>query len=88
MRSTNRGSAAAVPAAVAGAQQPVGQPRKGRGAVSNPDCRYDSLRTAAFDDGWAAEESDEAFVPPPPRTTVSPDPTRTIIARTASRVAR
>jgi DNA repair photolyase len=53
---------------------------KGRGSVSNPDCRYDAYRREAADDGWP--EDDDA--PPAPATTVSVDATRTIIARNSS----
>ncbi len=49
--------------------------RKGRGAVSNPNNRYDSRRREDFDDGWGT--LDEPL--PPLRTTVSVDAARTII---------
>jgi DNA repair photolyase len=53
---------------------------KGRGARSNESSRYDSERRVGFDDGWDME--DEA--PPPIRTEVIRDTTRTIIARNTS----
>src|SRR5437868_14135801 len=57
--------------------------RKGRGAVSNRGSRYDAETTVAFDDGWGSWDlaGDDL---PPLRTTVSPDATRTIIARNDS----
>jgi len=53
---------------------------KGRGARSNESSRYDSESRVGFDDGWGSE--DEA--PPPIKTEVSRDTTRTIIARNTS----
>jgi len=57
--------------------------RKGRGAVSNPDGRFEPQTRVRVDDGWDSltAETDE---PPPIRTTVSIDATRTIIARNQS----
>ncbi len=55
-------------------------PRKGRGAVSNPDCRYKPYTSEAFDDGWDSLEADL----PPLKTTVSVDTTRTIITKNDS----
>ncbi len=52
----------------------------GRGARSNNSSRYDKNRYVGFDDGWLYE--DEA--PPPLRTEVIRDVTRTIIARNNS----
>ena len=54
--------------------------RKGRGAVSNPDGRYEPTTRVALDDGWGG--LDEALAPL--RTTVAVDATRTIIARNDS----
>lgn len=56
--------------------------RKGRGAVGNPGCRFDSTVTHAIDDGWSSAEPDPDL--PPLRTTVMADATRTIIARNDS----
>jgi len=58
------------------------RPRKGRGAVGNPAPRFDSESRIATDDGWPqlGEEED----PPPLRTTVTVDATRSIIARNDS----
>jgi len=55
-------------------------PRKGRGAVSNPDGRFESCTRAAVDDGWGGAD-DEL---PPLRTTVAVDRARTVIARNDS----
>ena len=54
--------------------------RTGRGAVSNPDGRFESTRTELVDDGWGT--IDEAL--PPLETTVRPEPARTIISRNRS----
>ena len=56
-------------------------PRKGRGAVSNPTGRYEPGRRVAEDDGWSEPAEDD---PPPLRTTVALDSSRTIIARNQS----
>jgi len=54
--------------------------RRGRGAVSNPSGRYEKRHVEALDDGW-----DNLDLPPPPiRTTVIKDTSRTIIARNTS----
>jgi DNA repair photolyase len=53
---------------------------KGRGARSNDSSRYDMERRVRFDDGWG--DGDDA--PPPLRTEVIRDATRTIIARNDS----
>ncbi len=57
------------------------RPRKGRGAVSNRGSRYDAETRVAVDDGWTPVVDDDL---PPLRTTVTPDATRTIIARNDS----
>ena len=54
--------------------------RRGRGAVSNASGRYESERREALDDGWG--NLDEP--PPPLRTTVTRDASRSIIARNTS----
>ncbi len=54
------------------------QPRKGRGAVSNPRPRFDAQARIAVADGWTAEAD------PPLRTTVAVDTTRTILTRNDS----
>ena len=54
---------------------------RGRGALSNASGRYESERRVLFDDGWSAPASDE---PPPLKTEVLIDTTRTIIARNNS----
>jgi DNA repair photolyase len=53
---------------------------KGRGARSNDSSRYDQERRVGFDDGWSSEDE----TPPPLRTEVSRDSTRTIIAKNDS----
>jgi len=54
--------------------------RKGRGAVSNPEGRFERQTRERFDDGW--DQPDEEL--PPLATTVMPDPARTIISRNDS----
>lgn len=54
--------------------------RKGRGAASNADGRFEPYRREAEDDGWDAYE--EAL--PPLRTTVGVDRARTIVTRNDS----
>ncbi|MBC7984507.1 MAG: radical SAM protein, partial [Candidatus Obscuribacterales bacterium] len=55
-------------------------PQTGRGAVSNPQGRYESTRGEAADDGWGI--LDEPL--PPLQTTMQVDVTRSIIARNKS----
>ena len=50
--------------------------RKGRGAASNPPCRYDRTTAHPVDDGWGSLDDDL----PPLETTVQVDATRSIIA--------
>lgn len=57
------------------------RPRKGRGAVSNPDGRFESRRHVALDDGWAREGEDDG---PAPRTVLTPDASRSVIVRNDS----
>jgi len=52
--------------------------KRGRGAVTNPDNRYELHRREAVDDGWHGDE------PAPLRTRVSVDKSRTIISRNQS----
>ena len=54
--------------------------RKGRGAVSNRDGRYEAVTREACDDGWGG--LDELL--PPLRTVVGVDSSRTVIARNSS----
>lgn len=56
-------------------------PRKGRGAVSNQTGRFEGYDAVAIDDGWNLPPDEDL---PPLRTTVTPDATRTIIARNTS----
>ena len=55
------------------------KPAKGRGAVSNPEGRFERLNRDAYDDGWTAEEEI-----PPLKTTVRIEQCRTIIAHNDS----
>ncbi len=59
------------------------RPRKGRGAVGNPAPRFDRETRSAVDDGWRRPDDSEDE-PPPLRTTVTVDATRSIIARNES----
>ncbi len=54
--------------------------RTGRGAISNPEGRFESTRAQVVDDGWGT--IDEPL--PPLETTVQPEPARSIIARNRS----
>lgn len=36
----------------------IARPRKGRGAVSNPGCRYEATTLEAYDDGWGSADAD------------------------------
>jgi len=51
------------------------QPIKGRGALSNPAGRFETLARGAIDDGWNSLEEEA----PAPNTVVSVDPARSII---------
>ncbi|HEX2113242.1 MAG TPA: radical SAM protein, partial [Alphaproteobacteria bacterium] len=57
--------------------------RKGRGAIANPDGRFEPQARVRVDDGWGTLDA-ECEEPPPIETTVSIDATRTIIARNQS----
>ena len=74
----NERKAVITPAASPVAAHPDG--RRGRGTLTNASSRYDTDTRETFDDGWGA--LDEA--PPPLRTTVARDATRTIIAHNKS----
>jgi DNA repair photolyase len=63
-----------------GTTQPHPDARRGRGAVSNAAGRFEPEGREYADDGWDNLDVD----PPPLRTTVQIDATRTIIARNAS----
>ncbi len=56
------------------------RPRKGRGAVSAPPCRFHATHNEAEDDGWGSLEQDLAPAP----TTLHIDHARHIIARNDS----
>ncbi|MGH8124801.1 MAG: PA0069 family radical SAM protein [Rhodanobacteraceae bacterium] len=55
---------------------------KGRGAVSNPEGRFESVRHYVEDDGWQSALLDEAA--PRPRTEVTPEHARSVITRNDS----
>ncbi len=55
------------------------KPAKGRGAISNPEGRFERLNRDPYDDGWAVDEGI-----PPLRTTVRLEQCRTIIAHNDS----
>jgi DNA repair photolyase len=56
-------------------------PRKGRGAVSNAAGRFEPTRRERVDDGWNSPDEEE---PPPLRTSVAIDATKTAIVRNQS----
>jgi DNA repair photolyase len=58
----------------------AGGPARGRGAPSNLEGRYESVRRAAVDDGWARDEAE----PVPLRTEVTRESAKSIIARNES----
>ena len=57
---------------------------RGRGALSNVVGRYEQQSRALVDDGWDDGWRDDDLSPPPLRTEVIRDATRTIIARNKS----
>src|SRR5438105_15822203 len=59
---------------------PLSSPRKGRGAVSNADGRFEPTQRLAVDDGWGSADAE----PAPLTTSFTVDSTRTIIARNNS----
>ena len=59
------------------------RPRKGRGAVSNPDGRFESQTHRVVDDGWRGVD-DDILAPPKVRTTLNPDRSRTVLSRNDS----
>ncbi len=61
-------------------QQIPARPRKGRGTISNQQGRFEPHIRHAIDDGWGS--ADEPA--PPLRTTLTPDASRTVIARNKS----
>src|ERR1700752_3039871 len=58
--------------------------RKGRGATINPSGRFERFRREAFSDDWSdpgwSDGGGTEYVPPPIRTEVGVDATKTIIA--------
>jgi len=60
---------------------PPAKPRKGRGAISNPQGRFESRRVEAVDDGWLLDTDEE---PPPLATTVTAEHAKSIISRNDS----
>jgi DNA repair photolyase len=57
---------------------------KGRGATFNPENRFRRESREAVDDGWIAPTENESDEAPPPKTTVTIQNARTIIARNDS----
>jgi DNA repair photolyase len=55
---------------------------KGRGALSNPEGRFETRRREEADDGWNRPLEDEE--PPSVETVLRPDPTRSLITRNQS----
>ena len=53
---------------------------RGRGAQTNASGRFESLVREAFDDGWTAEDEAPAQL----KTEVTPERSKTIIARNTS----
>jgi DNA repair photolyase len=64
-------------------REPGAPPSRGRGATFNPANRYRDHAREAYDDGWPAE-ADDAAQEAAPRTTVTMQRARTIIARNDS----
>ncbi len=62
--------------------QPPGVARKGRGATSNMQGRFEVAQREEFDDGWAAE--DELDEPAALRTIVTEEQAKSILSRNAS----
>ena len=60
---------------------PYTHPQQGRGALSNPEGRFETRRRESFDDGWEQPADDEL---PPLETSVTPEPARSIISRNQS----
>src|SRR5574337_508227 len=58
------------------------RPHKGRGAASNPEGRFESVRHQAEDDGWQSALLDEDA--PRPRTEVTEERARRVISRNDS----
>jgi DNA repair photolyase len=58
----------------------VPEARRGRGTASNASGRFEGERRELVDDGWGSLDEE----PPPLRTTVTRDTTKTIIARNTS----
>lgn len=61
---------------------PARRALKGRGAASNPEGRFESIRHQAEDDGWAHALLDETA--PRPRTEVTDERARSVISRNDS----
>jgi DNA repair photolyase len=68
-------------------------PRKGRGALSNASGRFEQAMRVPIDDGWGdgwgdgladGGAEDDGWAPPPLPTTVTPDASRSVIARNTS----
>jgi DNA repair photolyase len=62
--------------------QPTPPPRPGRGALSNPEGRFETRRVAAVDDGWPRDPAADEL--PPLETTVRPEHAKKVITRNDS----
>jgi DNA repair photolyase len=60
---------------------PPSRPHKGRGAISNPEGRFESRRVEAVDDGWTIDTDEEVA---PLATTVTAEHAKSIISRNDS----
>jgi DNA repair photolyase len=60
---------------------PPRTPLKGRGAISNPEGRFESLRAQPVDDGWKTDSNEELT---PLATTVTAEHAKSIISRNDS----
>lgn len=56
---------------------------KGRGALSNPEGRFERHRILVEEDGWGRSSQEEDGLPPI-KTEVRPDPSRTLISHNDS----
>ena len=58
-------------------------PRPGRGALSNPEGRFESRRVTPVDDGWSSDDAEAAELPPL-ETTVTAEHAKRVISRNDS----
>src|SRR4029078_13504416 len=55
---------------------------KNRGALSNPEGRFETIKRETFDDGWQNETEEEVL--PPLATTLFKEPSKSIISKNDS----